>query len=119
MAKDTVKTKPSMEKYAMKVGRPKRWSKSSKECVVSGTIPKIAIRMAPPATRMVPSIIHGEKTSPSRKRAKKAFQRRDTAPSGARMTTGSDAICTNDPNMLDDIKTARPNNHKLGERCQV
>jgi hypothetical protein len=64
---------------------------------------------------MVPSIIHGEKTSPRRRRAKKAFQSRDTAPSGARMTTGSDAICTNDPSMLDDIKTAKPKSHNLRE----
>jgi len=55
-------------------------------------MPKIAMRTAPPAMRIVPITIHGEKTSPSRRRAKKAFQSKDTAPSGARITTGSDAI---------------------------
>src|SRR5260370_34190470 len=109
MIKDTLKTKPSTEKYTIKVGRLKSWSRSSKERVCSGTIPKKAIRTAPPAMKMAPRNIHGEKTSPSRKRAKQAFQRRDRAPRAARMTTGSDAICTNDPSMLDDLKTAKPN----------
>ena len=80
------------EKYAMNVGRLNRWSKSSRDRVDSGTMPKNATKMAPPAIKMVPRIIHGEKTSPSMKRAKKAFHKRDTAPSGARITTGREAI---------------------------
>jgi len=99
----------------MNVGRLKSSSRSSNERVCSGTIPKIAMRIAPPAMRMVPMTIHGEKTSPSRSRAKKAFQSKDTAPSGARMTTGSDAICTNEPKILDEMKTANPSSHKLCE----
>ena len=69
-------------------------------------MPKIAMSTAPPAMRSVPRTIHGEKTSPSRIRAKKAFHRRDTAPSGARITTGSEAICTTDPKRLEDMKMA-------------
>ncbi len=105
---------PRMEKYTTNVGRLNSSSRSSNECVCSGTIPKTAMRTAPPAMKMVPNIIHGEKTSPSRKRAKKAFQSNDTAPRGARMTTGSDAICTSEPKMLDDINTENPSSHNLG-----
>jgi hypothetical protein len=50
------------------------------------------MRMAPPAMRMVPRIIHGENLSPRMRRAKKAFQSSETAPRGARMTTGREAI---------------------------
>jgi hypothetical protein len=45
-------------------------------------MPNIAMRTAPPAMRRVPRI----------KQAKNEFHRRETAPSGARMTTGSEAI---------------------------
>jgi hypothetical protein len=92
MARHKMTMNPKMEKYTMKVGRLNRWSKSSRDRVGSGTMPKKAIKMAPPAIRMVPRIIHGENISPSMKRAKKAFHKRDTAPSGARMTTGREAI---------------------------
>lgn len=76
-------------------------------------MPNTAMRIAPPAMRKVPSIIHGEKTSPKMKRAKKAFQSRDTAPRGASMTTGRAAICTSDPNILEEMKIAKPNNQSL------
>ena len=72
----------------------------------SGTIPKTAISTAPPAIRRVPKTIHAEKTSPSRIRAKKAFHRRDTAPRGARMTTGREAIWTREPKRLEEMKMA-------------
>ena len=66
----------------------------------------MAINTAPPAIRTVPMIIHGEKTSPSSSREKNAFQRRETAPSGARITTGSDAIWKREPRTLDEMKMA-------------
>ena len=113
MARHRTTINPKMEKYTMKAGRLKRWSKSSRERVGSGTMPKKAIKMAPPAIRMVPRTIHGEKTSPSMKRAKKAFHRRDTAPSGARITTGREAIWTTDPRILEDMNMANPNSHNL------
>lgn len=83
---------PSTEKYATKAGRRKSSRRSSRERVGSGTMPNTAMRIAPPAMKKVPSIIQGEKTSPNINRAKKAFQSRDTAPNGASMTTGRDAI---------------------------
>ncbi len=83
---------PSNEKYIINAGRRNRWSRSSSECDGSGTMPNSAMRTAPPAMRMVPRSIHGEKTSPRRILAKNAFQRRETAPRGARMTTGNEAI---------------------------
>jgi hypothetical protein len=83
---------PNNEKYITNVGLLNNSSRSSRDRVGSGTIPKTAIRTAPPAMRRVPSIIHGENTSPRRKRAKNAFQRRDTAPRGASITTGREAI---------------------------
>ena len=92
IARHVKTTKPSMEKYTMKVGLLKSLSRSSRDRVCSGTMPKNAMRIAPPAIKTVPKIIHGENLSPRRKRAKKAFQRSDTAPRGARMTTGRDAI---------------------------
>ena len=66
----------------------------------------MAMRTAPPAIKIVPIIIQAENTSPSRKRAKKAFHNKDTAPKGARMTTGSDAIWNNEPSTLEDMKIA-------------
>ena len=76
-------------------------------------MPKIAMRTAPPAMRIVPIIIHGEKTSPSSKRAKKAFHRSETAPRGANITTGNEAIWKRDPRMLEEMKTAKPSNQRL------
>lgn len=73
-------------------------------CVGSGTMPKIAMRTAPPAMRKVPKIIQRENTSPRIKQAKNAFHRRETAPRGARMTTGSDAIWNSEPRMLEEKK---------------
>jgi len=88
-------------KYATKAGRAKRMSRSSSEWVGSGTVPKIAMRTAPPAMRKVPRIIQRENTSPRMKHAKNAFQRRETAPRGARITTGREAIWNTEPRMLD------------------
>ena len=65
---------------------------ASREWVGSGTMPKMAMRTAPPAMSSVPKSIHIEKTSPRSIRAKKAFHSSETAPSGARMTTGREAI---------------------------
>lgn len=87
----------------MKAGRWKSSKRSSNECVGSGTIPKTAMSTAPPAMQSVLSSIHGEKTSPNMTRAKNAFQRRDTAPSGASMTTGSDAIWKTEPKRLEEM----------------
>lgn len=97
---------PKSEKYATNVGLLNSSSRSSRERVGSGTIPKKAISTAPPAMKSVPRIIHGENTSPSKNRAKKAFQRRETAPSGARITTGSEAIWTKLPKILERKKIA-------------
>jgi hypothetical protein len=97
---------PKVEKYATKAGLPHNCRRSSSDRVGSGTMPNIAMRTAPPAMKSVPRIIHKEKTSPRIKRAKKAFHRRDTAPSGARMTTGRDAICTRAPIMFEDMNIA-------------
>jgi hypothetical protein len=107
---------PRTEKYSIKAGRRKSPRRSSRERVGSGTIPNTAMRVAPPAIRIVPNIIHSENMSPSMMRAKKAFQRRDTAPNGARMTTGSDAICTSDPSTLEEMNIAKPNNQSLGDK---
>lgn len=109
-----IKTRaPRIEKYIKNAGLLKSLRRSSSERVCSGTMPNTAMRTAPPAIRMVPRIIHGENTSPKMKRAKKAFHRRDTAPRGARITTGSDAICTRDPRMLEEMKMAKPNSQSL------
>jgi len=113
MARHKTTMNPRVEKYAIKAGRLKRWSRSSRDRVGSGTMPKKAIKIAPPAMRMVPKIIHGEKTSPSMKRAKNAFHNRDTAPSGARITTGREAIWTSDPMMLEEINMVKPASHNL------
>ena len=48
-------------------------------------------------------IIHAENTSPRSRRAKKAFHNNDTAPSGARITTGSEAIWNKEPRMFEDM----------------
>lgn len=99
----TARKNPRSEKYTMNAGLLNKTRKSSRECVGSGTIPNTAISTAPPAMRMVPTIIHAENTSPRRRRAKKAFHSSDTAPSGARMTTGSEAIWNNEPRMFEDM----------------
>jgi hypothetical protein len=91
-------------KYATKAGRENRTSRSSSEWENSGTMPKIAMRTAPPAMRRVPRIIQREITSPRMKQAKNAFHRRETAPRGARMTTGSEAIWNSEPRMLEEMK---------------
>jgi len=54
--------------------------------------------------RRVPRIIQRENTSPRMKKAKNAFHRRETAPSGARMTTGSEASWNNEPRKLEEMK---------------
>jgi hypothetical protein len=115
IARHTKVTNPRREKYIMNVGRLKSAKRSSRERVCSGTMPKKAIRIAPPAIRMVPNIIHGEKTSPRSKRAKKAFHSNDTAPNGARMTTGREAIWTKDPRMLDEMNMTKPSSHSLSK----
>jgi len=89
----------------MNAGLLNKTRRSSRECVGSGTIPNTAISTAPPAMRMVPRSIQALNTSPSSRRAKKAFHSSDTAPSGARMTTGSEAIWNSEPKMFEDIKT--------------
>ncbi len=88
----------------MKAGRLNSSNRSSTERVGSGTIPNIAMRTAPPAMHKVLMTIQGEKTSPRIRRAKNAFHRRDTAPSGARITTGRDAIWNTEPKRLEDMK---------------
>ena len=113
MARHKMTMNPKTEKYAMKVGRLSRRSKSSRDRVDSGTMPKNAIKTAPPAIRMVPKIIPGKKTSPSMKQANKAFHKRDTAPSGARITTGREAIWTSDPRILEEMNMANPISHNL------
>ena len=40
--------------------------------------------------------------------AKKAFHKRETAPRGARMTTGREAIWTREPKTLEEMKMAKP-----------
>jgi hypothetical protein len=106
MARQTKTTAPRREKYATKAGLVHNSKRSSSDLVGSGTMPKIAMSTAPPAMNNVPRIIHGEKTSPRMKRAKKAFQRRDTAPSGARITTGREAIWTKAPMTFEDMNIA-------------
>jgi uncharacterized membrane protein len=102
----TASTNPRTEKYAINAGRLNNTNKSSIDRVGSGAIPKIAMSTAPPATRMVPITIQAENTSPNMNRAKKAFHIKDTAPRGARMTTGRDAIWNIEPRMLEDMKIA-------------
>jgi hypothetical protein len=104
MAKHTTVNAPNSEKYTINAGRLKSSSRSSNECVGSGTMPKTAIKTAPPAIQRVLMTIHGENTSPRIRRAKKAFHRRDTAPRGARMTTGSEAIWNIEPKRFDEMK---------------
>lgn len=98
-----VKT-PSKEKYTMKAGRLNSARRSSNECVGSGTIQNSAMRTAPPAMHSVLITIHGENTSPNMSLAKKAFQSRETAPRGARITTGSEAIWKIEPKRLEEMK---------------
>ena len=99
----TATKNPRSEKYTMNAGLLNSTRRSSRECVGSGTIPNTAISTAPPAMRKVPRIIQAENTSPRSRRAKKAFHSNDTAPSGARMTTGSEAIWNSEPRMFDDM----------------
>ena len=99
----TATKNPRSEKYTMNAGLLNKTRRSSRECVGSGTIPNTAISTAPPAMRMVPRSIQAENTSPRSRRAKKAFHSSDTAPSGARMTTGSEAIWNSEPRMFEDM----------------
>ena len=96
MARTNVRHKktmvPNVEKYATKAGRLNSSRRASMDLVGSGTMPNTAMRTAPPAIRIVPRIIQGEKTSPRSRRAKKAFHNKERAPRGAKMTTGRDAI---------------------------
>ena len=103
MPRATARKNPRSEKYTTNAGLLNKTSRSSRECVGSGTIPNIAISTAPPAMRIVPRTIQAENTSPRSRRAKKAFHNNDTAPSGARMTTGSDAIWNSEPRMFEDM----------------
>lgn len=77
--------------------------------VSSGTTPNTAIRVAPNAMRRVPANVEAEKCSPNRMRESTAFQRRETAPSGARTTIGNAPIWKMVPNKLEDMKIANPN----------
>jgi len=104
IARHTSTASPSRVKYAIKAGRAKRISRSSSECVGSGTMPNIAMSTAPAAIRRVPRITQRENTSPRMKQAKNAFHRRETAPRGARMTTGREAIWNSEPRMLEEMK---------------
>ena len=106
MASATTVTMPNREKYTMKTGRLKSMSRSSKEWVGSGTMPKMAMRTAPPAMSSVPKSIHIEKTSPRSIRAKNAFHSSETAPSGARITTGKEAIWKMDPKRFEEMNMA-------------
>ena len=90
----------------MNAGRWKRVRRSSSERVGSGTTPNIPMSTAPPAMSSVPAITHGEEPSPSRIRAKNAFQSNETAPSGARITTGRDAIWKREPMIFEEMKMA-------------
>jgi len=67
-------------------------------------MPNIAMSTAPAAIRRVPRITQRENTSPRMKQAKNAFHRRETAPRGARMTTGREAIWNSEPRMLEEMK---------------
>lgn len=104
MTRATRVNTPSNEKYTMNAGRLKSSNRSSKECVGSATIPNSAMRTAPPAMHKVLMIIHGENTSPRMSLAKNAFHSKETAPSGARMTTGRDAIWKIEPKRFEDMK---------------
>lgn len=73
----------------------------------------MAMRTAPPAMSSVPSISQNEKAFPRMTHAKNAFHKRETAPSGARMTTGSDAIWTMEPRMLEVTKITTPRIQRL------
>ena len=103
IAKQTRTANPNRVKYATKAGREKSISRSSREWVGSGTMPKIAMRTAPPAMKRVPRIIQRENTSPRMKQAKNAFHNKETAPRGARMTMGREAIWNTEPRMLEVI----------------
>ena len=95
----------------MNAGRLNRTKRSSSERVGSGKIPKTAMSMAPPAMRIVPINIQMEKTSPRSILAKKAFQSSETAPRGAKMTTGSEAIWNIEPKRLEDMKIPKSSNN--------
>jgi hypothetical protein len=104
MMRATSVNTPSKEKYTTNAGRLKSSSRSSNERVGSGTIPNSAMSTAPPAMHSVLNTIHGENTSPRISLAKNAFHRSDTAPRGARITTGSEAIWNMEPKRFEEMK---------------
>jgi hypothetical protein len=108
MAKQTTTTAPNVEKYAINANLPNSSRRSSNERVGSVTIPKSAMNTAPTAMRIVPRTSRSENTSPRRNLAKKAFHSKDTAPRGASMTTGREAIWTKDPRIFDKKNITRP-----------
>jgi hypothetical protein len=85
---------PSRVKCATNAERENITSRSSSEWAHSGTMSNIAMRTAPPAMRRVPRM----------KQAMNVFHRRETAPSGARMTTGSEPIWNSEPRTLEERK---------------
>lgn len=76
-------------------------------------MPKIAINTAPPAMKSVATIIQDVSCSPRINLAKKAFHKSETAPRGAKITTGREAICTREPRTLEDMNIEKPRIHKL------
>ena len=76
-------------------------------------MPNIAMRTAPATMSRVPRTSHGEKTSPKINMANAAFERSETAPNGARMRTGKEAIWKSDPRMFEERKIAKPSSQSL------
>lgn len=72
-------------------------SRSSKDRAGTGTTPKIPISTAPHAIADVPETIYGLNMSPSKMRAKKAFQTRGKAASGASIMRGNEASWKTEP----------------------
>jgi hypothetical protein len=67
--------------------------------------------------RRVPIAMKCENASPRRILANSAFQRSETAPSGARITTGNEAIWNTEPRMLEVMKMVNPRSHNLKNGC--
>lgn len=98
---------PRRVKYTTNDVRPNNLRRSSNECVGSATMPNMPMRTAPTTTKRVPKSMNLENTSPRITRAKNAFHNKETAPSGAKITTGRDAIWKTEPSTFDDINIAR------------
>lgn len=113
----TVNT-PSSEKYTTNAGRLKSARRSSSEWFGSGTMPNTAMSTAPPAMHSVLSSIQGENTSPRMSRAKKAFHSSETAPSGARITTGREAIWKMEPKRFEEMNMPGESRDAGGERAR-